>query len=104
VSGQLHADGAYGTGGWLGPRASLDDVENRKFLTLPAIELRSLGRPARSQSLHLLSYPGCPNREWETCFSLNHNVFQFEPQRVCVQCSANKCSVFSVQCSVFSVV
>jgi hypothetical protein len=39
------------------PRASLDDVEKRKFLTLPGLELRSLDRPARSQSLYRLSYP-----------------------------------------------
>jgi hypothetical protein len=40
------------TGGWVSPRAGLDDVEKRKFLTLPGLELRSLGRPARSQSLY----------------------------------------------------
>jgi hypothetical protein len=28
------------------PRAGLDDVEKRKFLTLPGLELRPLGRPA----------------------------------------------------------
>jgi hypothetical protein len=45
---------AYGThwiGGWVGPRAGLDDVEKRKFLTLPGLELRPLARPAGSQSL-----------------------------------------------------
>jgi hypothetical protein len=26
-------------GGWVDPRASLDDVEKRKFLTLPGLEL-----------------------------------------------------------------
>jgi hypothetical protein len=26
------------TGGWVDPRASLDDVEKRKFLTLPGLE------------------------------------------------------------------
>jgi hypothetical protein len=31
-------------------RASLDDVEERKFLTPPGLELLSLGCPARSQS------------------------------------------------------
>jgi hypothetical protein len=36
------------------PRASLDDVQKRKFLTLPELELRPLGRPARSQSLYRL--------------------------------------------------
>jgi hypothetical protein len=38
------------------PRAGLDDVEKRKFLTLPGLELRPLGRPARSQSLYRLRY------------------------------------------------
>jgi hypothetical protein len=42
----------------MGPRASLDDIDNRKFLTLSRLELRPLGRPARSQSLYRLRYPG----------------------------------------------
>jgi hypothetical protein len=42
----------------VGPRASLDSVEKRKFFILPGLELRPLGRPARSQSLYRLSYPG----------------------------------------------
>jgi hypothetical protein len=32
------------------PRAGLDDVEKRKFFTLPGLELRPLGRPARSNT------------------------------------------------------
>jgi hypothetical protein len=40
------------------PRAGLDDVEKRQFLTLPGLELRLLSRPGRSQSLYRLSYPG----------------------------------------------
>jgi hypothetical protein len=39
------------------PRAGLDDVEKRKYLTLPGLELRPLGRPACSQSLYRLRYP-----------------------------------------------
>jgi hypothetical protein len=42
----------------VGPRAGLDDVEKRKFLPLPGLELRFLGPPARSQSLYQLRYPG----------------------------------------------
>jgi hypothetical protein len=45
------------------PRTGLHDVEKRKFLTLPGLELRPHGHPARSQSLHRLRYPGsclCP--------------------------------------------
>jgi hypothetical protein len=41
-----------------GPPAGPDDVEKRKFLILPGLELRPLGRPARSQSLYRLRYPG----------------------------------------------
>jgi hypothetical protein len=44
--------------GWVNPRAGLDDVEKRKFLTLPGLELRPLGHPVRSQSLYRLCYPG----------------------------------------------
>jgi hypothetical protein len=38
-------------GGWVDPRAGLDDVEKREFLTLLGLVLRPLGRPSRSQSL-----------------------------------------------------
>jgi hypothetical protein len=36
------------------PRTGLYDVESRKLFTLPGLELRPLGRPARSQSLYLI--------------------------------------------------
>jgi hypothetical protein len=52
------APGAHWIGGWVGPRTGLDAVEKRKFLTLPRLELRLLGRPARSQSLYRQRYPG----------------------------------------------
>jgi hypothetical protein len=45
-------------GRWVGPRVGLDDMEKYKFLTLPGLELRPLGRPARSLSLYRLRYPG----------------------------------------------
>jgi hypothetical protein len=35
----------------------VDEVEKRKFLMLPGIKLRLLGRPARSQSLYRLRSP-----------------------------------------------
>jgi hypothetical protein len=44
-------------GGWVDPRAGLDNVEKRKFLTLLGLKLQPLGRPARSQSLYRLRYP-----------------------------------------------
>jgi hypothetical protein len=52
------ASGTHWLGSWVGPRASLDDAEEKKFLTPPGLELRLLSRPARSQSLYRLSYPG----------------------------------------------
>jgi hypothetical protein len=36
----------------VGPTAGLDDVEKRKFSTPPGLEIRPLGRLARSQSLY----------------------------------------------------
>jgi hypothetical protein len=50
--------GTHWVGGWVGPRADLDDVEKTKFLTLPGLELRTLGCAARSQALYRLRYPG----------------------------------------------
>jgi hypothetical protein len=43
--------GTHWIGGWVNPRACLDDLEKRKFLTLPRLELHTFGRPGRSQSL-----------------------------------------------------
>jgi hypothetical protein len=37
-------------------RTGMDDVEKRKFLTLPGLEVQPLGCPALSQSLYRLSY------------------------------------------------
>jgi hypothetical protein len=52
------------------PRAGLDDVDKRKFLTLSGLEVPPFGRPARSQSLYRLSYPGSIDlsREIETLY------------------------------------
>jgi hypothetical protein len=52
--------GIHWIGGWVNPRAGLDDMDKIKFLTLEGLELRSLGRPARSQSLYRLRYPASP--------------------------------------------
>jgi hypothetical protein len=66
-------------GGWVDPRADVDDVEKRKFLTLPGIELRTLGRPAHSQSLYRLRYPG------SVILYKMHNRFHFELMNWCAQ-------------------
>jgi hypothetical protein len=52
------ATGTHRKGGWMGPTAGLDDVERTKFLTLPGLEFRPLGRPARRQALYRRRYPG----------------------------------------------
>jgi hypothetical protein len=52
--------GTHSTGVGVDPRAGLDDVEKRKFLAVPGLELHPLSRPGRSQSLYRLRYPGSP--------------------------------------------
>jgi hypothetical protein len=42
------APGTHWRGGWVDLRDGLDDLEKRKFLTPPGLELRLLSRPARS--------------------------------------------------------
>jgi hypothetical protein len=44
-------------GGWMDLRTDLNDAKKRKILPLPGLELRPLGRPARSQSLCRVHYP-----------------------------------------------
>jgi hypothetical protein len=50
------APGTHWIAGWVDSTAGLDDLEKGKFLTLLGLELRSPGRPARSQSLYRLHY------------------------------------------------
>jgi hypothetical protein len=65
------------TGGLMGLTIGLDDVERRQFLILPGLELWPLGRPARSQSLYRLSYPG-------SCTALRENTFLIKRSEVYV--------------------
>jgi hypothetical protein len=55
----------------VGPRTGMDDMEKRKFLTLPELELRSVSRLARNQSLYRLSYPG------ETEYTFQYQIKYF---------------------------
>jgi hypothetical protein len=56
----------------VGPRTGLDDVEKRKFLTLPGLELRPLRRLDRSQSLYRLNYPDSSSQKYPaTCTKLD---------------------------------
>jgi hypothetical protein len=45
MRGQIHAIalGTHWVGGWRIPRAVLDDMEKRKFLTVPGLNLLPLG-------------------------------------------------------------
>jgi hypothetical protein len=52
------APGTHWIGGYVDTRAGLDELEKRKFLNLPGLELQDLGHSARSQSLYRLRYPG----------------------------------------------
>jgi hypothetical protein len=58
TSGKMTPTRTHWIGGWVGPRAGLDDLEKRKFLTLQGLELRPFGRPDRSQSVYRLRHPG----------------------------------------------
>lgn len=50
----------------MGPRTSLEDMKNTKFLLLAGLEPRSLGRPVRSQSLYRLFY----SDSWGKCVNV----------------------------------
>jgi hypothetical protein len=64
------APGTHWIGGWVDPRAGLDDVGKRKSLTLPVLEFRPLGCRARSQSLYRLHYPVPHTSSWRSTYLL----------------------------------
>jgi hypothetical protein len=66
----------------VGPRTCLDDVEKIKLLTLQGLKLRPLRRPARSQSLYRLRYPGSLFREEKVIFHITANNFTYSVQSV----------------------
>jgi hypothetical protein len=67
--------GTHCIGVWVGPRVGMDDVEKRKFLTLPWLELRPLGRSGRSQWQYRLSYPSYAS----VSPRLGHDLFLPDP-------------------------
>jgi hypothetical protein len=58
---RLH--GTHWIGVWVDLRAGVDNVEKWQFLSLSGLELRHLGRPARSQSLYRLRYAAHNNNK-----------------------------------------
>jgi hypothetical protein len=71
--------GTLRIGDLVDPRADLDDVQKRKFLTLPGLKLRPLGRRVHSQSLYRLRYPGSNN-------SIQFNIFYY----LCAESTATR--------------
>jgi hypothetical protein len=53
------APGTHWIGGWVGPRTGIDDVERRKVLPLPGLELLLLGLPPRYTDCSIPVVPGC---------------------------------------------
>jgi hypothetical protein len=92
LSGQLQAPAAFPPPGkepsanhwirgWVGPGIGLDDMEKRKSLTLPGLELRSLCHPGRNQSLCWLRYPGSriPPIDFHITFSMCEMFSLYDP-------------------------
>jgi hypothetical protein len=76
-------------GGWIDPRAGLDNVEKRKFLTLSGLKLRLLSHPARSQSLYRLCYLSSNTIKniFSTCNTIKLHVENIPFIRYIILCS-----------------
>jgi hypothetical protein len=68
-----NSPGTHWIGGWVGSRTGLVDVEKRRFSIPLGLELQSLCRPTRSQSLYGLRYPGSTFHKYIT-----HNLLLYE--------------------------
>jgi hypothetical protein len=88
------APGTHWIGGCVNPETFRDDVEERKFLTLPGLELRFLRRPTHSQLLYRLRYPGFHLRV--ICFYKEHisesSYFNVSRSEECNGSCACKCT------------
>jgi hypothetical protein len=69
------APSTHWKGGWVNRRASRHDLKKRKFLPPPGLVLRPLGRPASSQSLYRLSYPGSYQQNKRGQLTFRRGVF-----------------------------
>jgi hypothetical protein len=50
-------------GGWLDPRAGLDDIEKRKFLTVSGIEIRYIDYAIRLPTQNMPDIPTAPSED-----------------------------------------
>jgi hypothetical protein len=100
ISRPLYPPSTHCVWDWVGPRADLDDMESIQFLTLPGLELRTLGHPARCQSLYRLRYRGYPTRERERHFN-SKRLYHFI--RSCVVYYVNVNSHYATARNTFNV-
>jgi hypothetical protein len=89
--------GNHCVGGWVNLTAVLDDVERRKFLILPGLELRPLGRPARSRSLYQLSYPGSHIIKYRGHFILPQDYYDLKQKYADKRRSSEEICSFGLQ-------
>jgi hypothetical protein len=80
---------------WVDHRVGLDDVERRKFLIPPGLELWPFCRPARTQSLYRLSYPGSPRMQYSRIFR-NKRERERERSKRKLQATSQKTYCFSI--------
>jgi hypothetical protein len=70
------ATGTHWIGDCVGPRAGEDDMQNWRFLDLLGLDLRSLCRPAHSQSLYQLTEDGGDTYLGNVGFNKTHTAPQ----------------------------
>jgi hypothetical protein len=56
------------------PTAGLDNVQKTKFLTLPGLELRPLGHPARSRSLSRPKFRSRTRKRFEVSTAMSVKI------------------------------
>ena len=85
--------GTHCTGGWVGLRAGLDRCGKSR-----PTGIRSMDRPARSESLYLLSYPG--PLKCHSCYVIKYYIYKTSSQNTtkfislcCTICNTTTCFV-----------
>jgi hypothetical protein len=99
--------GTHCIGSWVDPRTGLDDLEKRKFLTLPGLELQPLSRPSRSQKLALYEFKQAVRifshvlfKPFQSCLLLWRENDLLCPLSVNFSCSSDELSVQKVHMSI----
>jgi hypothetical protein len=71
------APGTHWIGGWVGPRTSLINMEKRKFLTLPGLELRPLRCQPIASRYTDWTIPA-PNVRYITVFNFSNSFMKIK--------------------------